>query len=109
MLGPSVEVSASVDGTTRALVRTDGPVLVEGAGALDGGGVVTGALEDLVVGAVDVDGALAGGAGGGVVGAEVLDDVVLNERVAGPAVDGEVGVAVGLVGTAVVDGAGEER
>ena len=35
---------------------------------------------------------------------EVLNDVVLDERVASPAVDGKVGVAVGVVGTRVGDG-----
>lgn len=36
---------------------------------------------------------------------EVLNDVVLDERVTGPAVDGKVGVAVGVVGARVGDGA----
>lgn len=45
-------------------------------------------------------------AGAGVVGAVVLDHVVFDERVAGPAVDGEVAVALGGEGAAVVDGAG---
>jgi len=35
---------------------------------------------------------------------EVLNDVVLDERVASPAVDGKVGVAIGVVGTRVGDG-----
>ena len=36
---------------------------------------------------------------------EVLNDVVLDERVASPAVDGKVGVAVGVVGARVGNGA----
>jgi hypothetical protein len=36
---------------------------------------------------------------------EVLNNVVLYKRVASPAVDGKVGVAVGVVGTRVGDGA----
>jgi len=35
---------------------------------------------------------------------EVLNDVVLDEWVASPAVDGKVGVAVGVVGTRIGDG-----
>lgn len=45
-------------------------------------------------------------AGGRVVGAEVLDDVVLDEGAGGPAVDGEIAVAVGIVGAGVVDDPG---
>ena len=45
------------------------------------------------------------GGGGRVVGAVGLDDVVLDERAARPAVDGEVAVAVGLVGAGVRNGA----
>jgi hypothetical protein len=42
---------------------------------------------------------------GGVVGAEVFHHVVFDQGVAGPAVDGEVGVAAGGVGAGVGDGA----
>lgn len=103
---PGVEVGLHVDGAGAALVLADGPVLVEGLGAVDGGLVDTLGLGDLVGRAVGSDAALDGSLRGWVVGAEVLNDVVLDERVAGPAVDGEVGVAVGLVATGVGDGAG---
>lgn len=71
MLGPGVEVSAGVDGARSALVLPDGPVLGEGAGAGDGGlvGAGVGALH--VVGAVDVDRAELGHAGGAGVEAAV--------------------------------------
>lgn len=105
-LAPGVEVSASVDRAAGALAAADGPVLLEGTGALDGGGVGAGAGVDVVDGAVDVDLSLLGGARGGVVGSKVLDDVVLDQGVAGPAVDCEVAVAVGLVGAGVLDSSG---
>jgi hypothetical protein len=38
---------------------------------------------------------------------QVLDHVVLNQRVASPAVDGEVAVTLGREAAAVVDGAGK--
>lgn len=102
---PGIEVGLHVDGTGAALVCTDGPVLVEGLSAIDGGLVNTLGLRDLVRRAVGGHGALNGGLGRGVVGAEVLDDVVLNQRVASPAVNGEVRVAGRTVGTGVCDGA----
>ncbi len=105
--GPRVKVRADVDGAGRALVLADRPVLLEGRGTLDRGLVGAGRLVDVVDGAVRGDAAELGGARGGVVGAEVLDDVVLDQGVLGPAVDREVGVAVGAVATRVVDGAKE--
>jgi hypothetical protein len=42
----------------------------------------------------------------GVVGAVGFEDVVLDQGVLAPAVDGEVGVALRRVGTLEVDGAG---
>jgi hypothetical protein len=103
--GPGIEVGLHVDGTGAALVLADRPVLVEGLGAVNGGLVDALGLGDLVRGAISSDGALDSGVGRGVVGAEVLNDVVLDQRVAGPAVDGEVGVALGAVGAGVGDGA----
>ena len=102
---PSIEVSLHVNRATAALVGTHRPVLLEGLGAVDGGLVGALGLSDLVGGAVSGDGALDGSLRGGVVGAKVLDDVVFDQRVAGPAVDGEVGVAGWVVGSGVGDGA----
>lgn len=92
------------DGTASTLAGTNGPVLLEGSSSLHGRLVYTGGLEDLVGGTVGGDAADFGGGGGGIVGTEVLDDVVFNEGVGGPTVDGEVGVSVGFVGSAVGDG-----
>ena len=107
---PSIEVALDVDGPAdrpaRRLLRVpDAPELLEGLRAVDGGRVVAPGGEDVVRGAVAGDGALVAGRGGRVVGAVGLDDVVLDERAARPAVDGEVAVAVGLVGAGVGDGA----
>jgi len=96
------------DGSADALRGADGPVLLEGPGALDGGLVGACAHVDVVCSSVTSDGALLLGAGGGVVGAEGFDDVILDERVGGPAVDGEITVAVGIVGAGVVDDPGTQ-
>lgn len=101
---PGIKVSSSVDSATGALVATNRPVLLESAGALDGGSVSASAGVDVVDRAVDVDLALLCGTCRRVVGSKVLHDVVLDERVASPAVDGKVAVAVGIVGARVVDG-----
>jgi hypothetical protein len=105
-LGPGVEVVSSSDGTRRALVLANAPVLVEGSGTRDGGLVGADALVDIVNGAVGGDGAHVLETAAGVVGAVGLEDVVLDEGVLAPAVDGEVGVTLGRVGTLEVDFAG---
>jgi hypothetical protein len=102
---PSVEVVLHVDGAADTLGRTDRPVLLESPGAIDRGLVGAGGDIDIVGAAVGVEAALERGARRGVVGAIVLDHVVLDERVAGPAVDGEVAVALGRERAAVVNGA----
>lgn len=109
-LSPGVEVSAGVDGSAGSLVAADGPVLLEGlAVTLDGRSTVASADSNVVDGSIDIDLTLLLSTGRGVVGAEVLDDVVLNERVAGPAVNSEVAVTVGVVATRVLDGASSTR
>ena len=105
VLLPSIEVSTDVDATGGSVILADGPVLLKGLSAVDGGGVGTGLGEDVVGAAVNLDGALLLSTGGGVVVTELLDDVVLDQRVLGPSVDGEVAVAVGLVLSLVRDGA----
>jgi hypothetical protein len=109
-LSPGVEVSTSVDGSAGSLVAADRPVLLEGlAVTLDGRSTVASADSNVIDGSIDVDLTLLLSTGRGVVGAEVLDDVVLNERVAGPAVNSEVAVTVGVVVTGVLDGASSTR
>jgi hypothetical protein len=105
---PGVEVARSGDSTAAsALVDAVADVLGEGGGTLDRGLVDLGVLPDVVDGAVAGDlahlGALsrAGAVGG------VLLDVVLNEGVGGPSVDGDENRASsGLGGAREVDLAG---
>jgi hypothetical protein len=101
---PSSEVVANGDRTLRTEVIKDGPVLLEGGRALNGWGVGTGGLQDTVGGAIGVDGADFGRGAAGVVGTVVLNNVVLDQGVGGPTVDGEVGVTVGGVGAGEGDG-----
>lgn len=79
------------------LVHAVGDVLPEGGGARDGGLVDLLVLPDLVGAAVGLEGAqlLALGRPGAVGG--VLLYVVLDQRVAGPAVDGDQDRAAGLL------------
>jgi hypothetical protein len=76
--------------TADPLLRANAPVLGESLRAVDGRCV------DASTGV--------GQLAGGVVGAVRVEDVVFDERVAGPTVDAEVGVAVGLEGAGVFDG-----
>ena len=107
-LVPGIEVLANINRARKSSARrllgvADRPVLLKGRGSLDGGLVGTGGLEDIIRSTIDGDGALLGGGAGWVVAAVALDDVVLDERVGGPAVEGNVAVSVGLVGTSVGD------
>ena len=106
---PGIEVGLHIDRTAGALVLTNRPVLLKGRGAINGRLVGTSSLSNLVRRAVRGDSALVLGVGRRVVGTEVLNDVVLDERVAGPAIDGKVRVAVGAVGTRVGDSTGRSR
>lgn len=87
---PLGEVLVGVDAAADALGAADGPVLVERRRAEDRGLVGAARLVDVVGAAVVVDGAEALRARRGVVRAVGLDDVVLDEGVGGPAVEGEV-------------------
>lgn len=104
-LGPRIEVVPNRDGPAGALGRADGPELVEGPGALDGRLVNAGGLVDVVGSAIALHGADERGRAAGVERAVGLDDVVLDEGALGPAVDGEVAVAVRLVVGCVWNGA----
>src|SRR5690606_34247527 len=99
---PGVEVVPGGDGAGADHLRlADAPVLVEGARALDGGGVVPRRLVDVVRAAVAVHGAAV--LAGGPVAAPVVDDVVLHQRVRRPAVEAAVAVARGVEVAAVAD------
>ena len=91
------------DGAAGALGLADGPVLIEGGGALDGGLVGAHAQVDVVRAAVAGDGAFVRQPAGGVVCAQVFEDVVLDERAGRPAVHRQVAVPVGFVVGCVAD------
>lgn len=103
---PRAEVVLHVDRASDTLALTNAPVLLKGAGAIDGGLVGTGRDIDVVSRAIGLVGALVLSSLAGVVGAVGFDHVVFDERVAGPAVNGEVAITRGVEGAAVVDGAG---
>jgi hypothetical protein len=102
---PGVEVALGGDGAAAgALVHAVGDVLGEGGRADDGGLVDLGVLPDVVRRAVAGHGADLLALGGSRAVGGVLLDVVLDERVGGPAVDGdEDGAGVGGGGAAEVD------
>lgn len=79
---PSIEVAARVHLAAGALRPADGPVLGKSLGAVDAGGVGAGGLGDVVGAVVAVRDAELLRVGGGVVGAKILYDVVLDEGVA---------------------------
>ena len=103
---PRIEVGLHIDTAAGPLGLANAPVLLKGAGAINRGLVSAGRDSNVISAAISVDGTLALGVGGRVVGTEVLDDVVFDERVASPAVHSEVAVALWREGAAVVDGAG---
>lgn len=87
---PGLEELARVDGAAVALLLADGPVLLEGAGPLDGGLVDARRLVQSVGAAGGLERAARLRAVARVVLAVVLEDVVLHERVLSPPVDAEV-------------------
>ena len=97
--GPSTEVVGGRDRTGRTFARTDGPVLVEGCCALDGRFVNTLAFVDIIGRSVGSQTSLISKTASGVVGTEVLKDVVFDEGAGGPSVDREVTVTIGVVAT----------
>lgn len=102
-LCPLIEVPLSCDGSSDALFLADGPVLLECPGSFDRRLVDACASEDLVLAFLRGEGALRRPR---LVGCQVgvrLDDVVLDERVASPAVDSKVSGASGVIGTGVLD------
>lgn len=89
-VAPGVDVVGKGDGAAGALVAAHRPELLKGLGAVDGGLVVAGADQDVVGAAVRGEGPAVGGARRRVVAAKALHHVVLDQRVARPAVDGQV-------------------
>ena len=93
-----------IDASADPVLGTDGPELVESGSSLDRRLVHACGLVDLVGSVVSIDSSKRFSAGRWVVGAEALNDVVLDQWVLGPAVDSEVAVSLGFPGTAVGDG-----
>lgn len=94
-----------VDAAADTLLGAYRPVLLEGPCPVDGWLVCAGGDGDVVCTAVGLHAALALGTAAGVVGAVRLDNVVFHERIASPAVDSKVAVALGVERTTIVDGA----
>lgn len=78
---------SSGNSSLRALILTNRPVLGEGRSTLNGRLVNPLTGIDIIGTAVAGDGSLLGCAGGGIVSAEVFDDVEFDEGICGPAVD----------------------
>lgn len=95
--GPRFEVVCSGDGSTGALVRTDGEVLVEGLGALDGGFVGADILVDVVIGSIGGHATLVCATGRGIVSTEILVYIIFYKRLGSPAIDRKVTIAHWLV------------
>jgi hypothetical protein len=108
-LSPSIEVVLHVDGAAGALVAADRPVLVESLSTVDGRLLVTGGHVEIVGVTVGVDSTSVLSLATGVVRAVALNDVVLDERAASPAVNAKVSVALRVEGTSVVDGSASTR
>ena len=102
-LGPSIEVVGSGHSAAGTLALADGPVLVEGRSALNGGLVDLLVLVDVVGSAIAIDGTLVGHARARVVGTVVLEDVVLDEGASSPAINSKIGVTRRVEGTREVD------
>lgn len=64
------------------------------------------ASEDVVGTTVSGDGAQSGGTGRGIVGAKVLNNVVFDQWVPSPTINGEVAVAVGVILSSVCNSTG---
>jgi len=101
-LSPRIKVVARGNRAANTLHLSDTPELLERLRAVDGRLVDPRCLVDVVCAAVRRDGTFLRGSRGWVVGAVGFDDVVLDERIACPAVERDVGVYVrGVPGTGV--------
>lgn len=102
-LRPGIEVSLRRDIAADPLLGPDRPVLGKSGRADDRRLVDPLRLVDIICTSVALDGPLLRSPAGRVVRAVRLDDVVLDERVLGPAIERHVAVDVGRVPGAVVD------
>lgn len=84
---PRIEMIRRIYAASNAFRLPDRPELCESLGPLDRGRIVPDRRVDVIRAAVRGHRAFVGTAAAGVVGAVRLDNVVLDERVLGPAVD----------------------
>jgi len=103
-LTPRIKVVTNINRATATLALTNRPPLGESSCTSNRRLVDTLAGVDIVGAAVAAETALVLGAAARVVRAEILDNVVLDQRVAEPAVEGQVGVAAGIELGGVGDG-----
>ena len=101
---PSVEMARNVDTAANRssggfLWVPDTPELLECSRTVDGRSVVSPGGKYVVPTAITCDGALQLCSGRRVVRAVRLDDIVLDENIASPTVDGQVAIIVGVVGS----------
>lgn len=101
---PRIKVILHIDTARTALTLPNTPILLKGLSTINRRLVNASRHSDVVGSAIGSNSAFALRVGGGVERAVGFNDVVFNERVAGPAIDGEVAVALGLEGTTIVDG-----
>lgn len=80
------------NGTTNTLLSTNGPVLLEGASTIDGRLVGASRDVEVVLTTIGGDASLVLGPAAGVVGAIRFNDIVLNKRVASPAIDSKIAI-----------------
>jgi hypothetical protein len=96
-LGPRIKVVLDSNRSTNALALPNRPELLERSGTIDRWLVGSGSLEDIVCAAVARDGALLLSSRRRVVRAICLHNVVLDQGVASPAIERNVGVLIGSV------------
>jgi hypothetical protein len=94
-----------VHATSNTLGGSYRPVLLEGPSAIDGRLIGTGGNRDIVGAAIGLEATLTLRTAAGVVGTVGFDHIVLDKRVASPAVHSKVAVTRGVERATVVDGA----
>ena len=106
MTSPCIKVVGRRDSAPNTVRGADGQVLRERLGAVDRRCIGAGDLVDVVRAAVARDRAHVGGSRARVVVTVGVHDVVFDQRISGPAVDGQVGVAAWVEGAGVGEGSG---
>lgn len=90
----------------RSFTRPHRPILLERSSSGNTWLIGSCSLEDIISSPIRSDRALESGGGGGIVAAVRFNDVVLDQRICCPAVNGEVAVSVGGESAGVGDCAG---